>query len=121
MTTSPRVAGPAALRRQLGPTAWCVLECLRDRAADGRVAEASVRALAAELGVAKNTAHRAIAMLVRAGLIEAEQRRGSDGRFQPGRYVLHRHELAPPPRPARATRRPAPRVDDGQLTLLPGA
>jgi DNA-binding IclR family transcriptional regulator len=121
MTTSPKVADAAALRRQLGPTAWCVLECLRDRASDGRVAEASVRALAAELGVAKNTAHQAIGTLVRAGLIEAEQRRATDGRFQAGRYVLHRHEPVPPPRPVRATRRPAPRVDDRQLTLLPGA
>jgi DNA-binding IclR family transcriptional regulator len=121
MTTSPKVADAAALRRQLGPTAWCVLECLRDRASDGWVAEASVRALAAELGVAKNTAHQAIGTLVRAGLIEAEQRRATDGRFQAGRYVLHRHEPVPPPRPVRATRRPAPRVDDRQLTLLPGA
>jgi DNA-binding IclR family transcriptional regulator len=121
MTTSPTIADAATLRRQLGPTAWCVLECLRDRAADGRVAEGSVRAIAADLGVAKNTAHRAIATLVRAGLIEAEQRRATDGRFQAGRYVLHHHEPAPPPRPVRATRRPAPHVDDGQLTLLPGA
>jgi DNA-binding transcriptional MocR family regulator len=121
MTTSPTGADAAALRRQLGPTAWCVLECLRERAADGRVAEASVRALAAELGVAKNTAHRAIATLVRAGLIEAEQCREADGRFQAGRYVLHRPEPTPPPKPVRAPHRSAPRVDDGQLTLLPGA
>lgn len=121
MTPSPTVADAAALRRQLGPTAWCVLECLRERA-DGRVAEASVRALAAELGVAKNTAHRAIATLVRAGLIQAEQRRNTSGRFEVGRYVLHLHEPAPTPKPApRAPRRAAPRVDDGQLTLLPGA
>ncbi|MGH9186851.1 MAG: helix-turn-helix domain-containing protein [Acidimicrobiales bacterium] len=123
--TTPGTSGPAAaaaLRRQLGPTAWCMFECLRERSADDRVADASVRAIAADLGVAKNTAHRAIATLVRAGLIEAEQRRDRDGRFQAGRYVLHLHQLSAMPAPTtRAPRRSTPRVDVGQLSLLPGA
>jgi len=117
---TPDDAGTAALRRRLGPTAWCALECLRERSDDGRVAEASVRGIAADLGVAKNTAHRAIVALVRAGLVEVDQRRDDHGRFRPGRYLLHLHE----PTPATVTRpprRPAARVDDNQLSLLPGA
>jgi DNA-binding IclR family transcriptional regulator len=71
--------------------------------------------------VAKNTAHRAIATLVRAGLIEAEQRRARDGRFQAGRYLLRVRELTAAPAPTpRAPRRPAPPVVDNQLSLLPG-
>ncbi len=45
----------ASLRRSLGAQAWCALECLAARATtgpDGTVVAASVRALAAELGVA---------------------------------------------------------------------
>jgi len=99
-----------------------VLECLRERAADTGVADASVRGIAAELGVAKNTAHRAIAALVRAELIAPEQRRDTHGRFQAGRYLLHVPEPATAPAPVtRMTRRPAPRVDGNQLSLLPGA
>ena len=75
------------LRRRLGPLAWCALECLLERSSGG-VAQVSVRALAGELGVAKNTAHRAVAALRRAGLIDHVQGRRADGRFQPGRYRL---------------------------------
>ncbi|MGE3835139.1 MAG: helix-turn-helix domain-containing protein [Acidimicrobiia bacterium] len=120
MTSIPTGGRAAELRRQVGPTAWCALECLLERSPDGRTSEASVRAVAADLGVAKNTAHRAIATLARSGLVEAVQRRGNAGRFEPGRYVLHLHELTAPTPPPRGPRRPA-RVDDAQLTLLPGA
>jgi len=120
VTAIPAGGRAAELRRQVGPTAWCALECLVERSPDGRTSEASVRAVAADLGVAKNTAHRAIATLARAGLVESVQRRGGTGRFEPGRYVLHLHELTATTSLARAPRRPA-RVDDAQLTLLPGA
>ncbi len=120
MTAIPTGSRAVDARRRVGPTAWCALECLIERSTDGRTAEASVRAVAAELGVAKNTAHRAIATLARAGLVEAVQHRGRRGRFEAGRYLLHLHELAAPPSPPRAPRRAA-RVDDAQLTLLPGA
>lgn len=114
-------AGRAAeLRRLVGPTAWCALECLLERSADGRTAQASVRAVAADLGIAKNTAHRALAALGRAGLVEPVQRRGDTGRFQTGRYLLHLPELTGPASPPPAPRRRA-RVDDAQLSLLPGA
>jgi len=86
--------GPAAasLRRSLGPLPWCALECLVARATideSGPLADTSVRSLAIELGVAKNTAHRGLAVLVAAGLATAERVRRSDGTFGPGRYRLH--------------------------------
>ena len=113
----------AALRRSLGPVPWCALECLIERSHDGRSVDASVRLVAAELGVAKNTAHRALRALALAGLITAEQQRTDDGRFRSGRYRLHLDGLldrAPRPAPP-GRRRPAPVAADGQLTLLPGA
>ena len=111
----------ASLRRDLGPAAWCALECLVESSTDGHTADTSVRAVAAELGVAKNTAHRAIAALTRAGLITAEQHRDGTGKFRPGRYRLHLERLlsndtATPAR--RPRRRPAPAA--AQLSLLPG-
>ena len=55
--------------------------------ADGDAA-ASVRAVAEELGVAVNTAQRAIARLRRAGIVEHEQRRSADGHFAAASYRL---------------------------------
>jgi Helix-turn-helix domain len=114
----PRVA---ATRRSLGPVAWCVLECLLERSDDGRTSTASVRAVAADLGVAKNTAQRAIASLVRAGLAESVQDRDASGQFRHGGYRLH---VGDPPHNRgdadtasprhRATRRTTPT----QLSLL---
>lgn len=84
----------APLRRSLGPQAWCAFECLAGRSTLGpegafAFAVASVRTLAADLGVAKNTAHRALAVLVAAGLATPEQRRRPDGTFEVGRYRLN--------------------------------
>jgi hypothetical protein len=113
----------AALRRSLGPIPWCALECLIEHSDDGRSVDASVRLVAAELGVAKNTAHRALRALALAGLVTAEQQRTDDGRYRSGRYRLHLDDLldrAPRPAPP-GRRRPAPVAADGQLTLLPGA
>jgi hypothetical protein len=118
--TSPRAA---TLRRDLGPVAWCVLECLVERSDDGRTAAASVRTVAAELGVAKNTAHRALAALVRAGIAETVQDRTTDGRFRRGGYRLHLGDLvpSPPALPTRTrTRTPSATIRD-QLSLLPSA
>lgn len=113
----------AALRRCLGPVPWCALECLIERSDDGCSVEASVQLVAAELGVAKNTAHRALRAVVLAGLVTAEQQRTDGGRFRSGRYRLHLDGLldrAPRPAPP-GRRRPAPVAADGQLALLPGA
>ena len=82
-------AGP--MRRTLGPTAWAALEVLASRTAGDAVAasaDASVRDIACELGIAKNTAHRAVQKLVAAALVSPDQRRQRDGRFLAGRYQL---------------------------------
>ena len=77
--------------RRLGPTVWAVLEVLRERSTvDDRgevFADTSVRSLAEELGLAKNTVHRALRRLRRHGLINARQNRISADMFAPGEYV----------------------------------
>lgn len=118
LTLSPDAA---PLRRDLGPVAWCALECLVARSDPGRngaTAAASVRSLAGDLGVAKNTAHRAISALVRAGLISPVQYRHHDGRFRAGEYRLHVDGILTATRPKPA-RRPAPASHEPtQLSLL---
>lgn len=121
LPTGPRAA---ALRRELGPVAWCALECMLERSDDGHTTTASVRAVAGDLGVAKNTAHRAIAALVRAGLVAPIQARDVNGRFQPGSYRLRLDDLPAPSAPTPTTR-PRRRVTatapPAQLSLLPSA
>ena len=53
-----------------------------------RILEMSIRGLAVDLGLAKNTVHRALALLRRGGLIQARQTRASAGTFARGHYVL---------------------------------
>ncbi len=111
----------ASLRRSLGAQAWCALECLAARATtgpDGTVAAASVRALAAELGVAKNTAHRALASLAAAGLVSREQRRRPDGTFETGSYRLDLGKAITAP--ADEPRPPASAGRDGDPEPKPG-
>lgn len=107
------------MRRRVGPVAWCALEVLADRPTAGGTVEASVRAIADELGVAKNTAQRALAALVRAGLVEAVQARGADGRFAAGRYRLHLDDITTPNTRTPATPRPRTpsTINPDQLTL----
>lgn len=126
--------GAAAARRRLGPTSWAALEVLVDLSDDGacRVV-ASVREVADQLGLSKNSAHRAIRRLVEAGLVAPTQERAADGRFLAGAYrlevrseVLHRTTGEPhrstgdttptTRRSAHARRRHAD--DVAQLTLL---
>jgi predicted DNA-binding transcriptional regulator YafY len=52
------------------------------------VADVSVRSLAVELGVAKNTALRAIKTLRAAGVVEHRQRRDGGGRYDASAYRL---------------------------------
>lgn len=85
--------GPMAdeTRRSLGPLAWAALEALVTDASpigDVDVADTSVRQLADRLGVAKNTAHRALTALRLAGLIEPLQSRSASGQFASGSYRL---------------------------------
>jgi DNA-binding IclR family transcriptional regulator len=117
------VSGPraAVLRRELGPLAWCALEFMVEQSSDGVTTEASVRTLAAALGVAKNAAHRAVVALTRAGFIEGIQDRGTDGRFRPGRYRLLLTEdlLTRTSQPRRSQHRnPPTAAAAAQLTLL---
>lgn len=105
--------GAAAVRREVGATAWAALEVLvsqADRRGDVLVVSASVRGVAEALSLAKNTAHRAVRRLVAAGFIAPDQARATDGRFLTGAYVL---VLAPDVlrlvSDEPAARRPAPR------------
>jgi hypothetical protein len=84
-------AAGAVLRRRLGPTAWVVLEAAvaLARDADGElVLDASVRSLALEVGLAKNTVARALSVLSGCGLVAFTQTRAGDGLFGAGRYVI---------------------------------
>jgi len=85
--------GPMAdeTRRSLGPLAWAALETLVTDSrpiGDIDVADTSVRQLADRLGVAKNTAHRALTALRGAGFIEPLQSRSASGQFASGSYRL---------------------------------
>ena len=117
---------PAAnvARRQLGPTAWLVLEELilstTDQAARP-VAAASVRAIAVRTGLATGTVARALARLRRDGFATPHQLRRS-GTFAAGGYELRLPDgvalhwvNSDPPTPSRSGAS-ARRVDQ-QLTL----
>lgn len=120
--------GAAAVRRAVGTTAWVALESLAAQSvvdSDGWCGSASVRQLAEEMGVSKNSAHRALRRLTAAGLVVARQSRAADGRFTSGFYLIHvpadvlRPIAVEPTAPAASRtrtsrRRPAP----GQLDLL---
>ena len=86
------VLGPAApaLRRRTGPVAWCALEILTSQTIDagsGRVAPVGVRSVATALGVAPNTAHRAIRTLKQLGLVvPVTQERALNGCFAAAGY-----------------------------------
>jgi DNA-binding transcriptional MocR family regulator len=120
-------------RRSLGPLSWAALEALVTDAhpsEDGGVVNTSVRQLAAHLGVAKNTAHRALVTLRDAGFLEPHQSRSTSGQFAAGAYRL---TVAPsilrpvaepvaPSGPAHAVRSRAARrapSPSRQLSLLP--
>lgn len=91
-TAAQVVLGPAApaLRRRTGPVAWCALENLTSLTIDvgpDRVAPVGVRSVAAALGVAPNTAHRAIRVLEQLGLVTpVPQDRERNGCFAPAGY-----------------------------------
>ena len=87
------VVGAAScdLRRGLGPTSWVVLEELLLRSsgtASECLACVSVRSLAASLGIAKDTAARAIRRLRDFGLVTVAQQRTDAGIFATGTYVV---------------------------------
>jgi DNA-binding transcriptional ArsR family regulator len=88
MADEPIVVGARAVKmaRRVGPTAWTVLTVLAvDAEPDGgrMIARASVRSLAAALGLNKDTVGRALARLRRAELVIRVT-----GRFEVGVYRL---------------------------------
>ena len=96
------------LRRQLGPVAWCALEDMAEDAhvdpLGRRVAVTSVRRLAANLGVSKDTAARALLRLRHVGLVEPlAAPRGDTGRFGHATYLVLTSSADAPPPPARPT------------------
>jgi DNA-binding transcriptional MocR family regulator len=105
------------LVRQVGPTAWAILEVLRRRAAADHdaVAPGSIRSLAAELGLAKNTVQRALRRLAAADLIEAHQARTCAGAFSLGHYVLNTHDTDP----TRSAKGPAAVDDHARVPTAP--
>lgn len=82
------VVGPdgAVLRRRLGPLAWCALETVVAVSDDQSIAAVSVRSMAVELGVSKNTAQRVLTTLRTAGFITSIPARRDGGRFSTGGY-----------------------------------
>ena len=86
-------AGATRARAILGPVAWCALEVLAttpaDDGGDAWIVTGSVRTVAARMGVAKNTAQRALTALRDAGLVASIQRRGGSGEFASCAYRLN--------------------------------
>jgi DNA-binding transcriptional MocR family regulator len=67
-----------------------ILELLREHShcVEGVAVEVSIRSLAGEVGLSKNTVQRAVRRLRALGLIEARQARTASGTFAAGHYVL---------------------------------
>jgi len=96
-TTSPEQPplslGPEAItvRRAVGPIAWAVLECVAASAIrrdDETVSYESARGIAGTLGLAKDTAARALRRLAAAQLVTYVPSRGDNGRFGTSHYRL---------------------------------
>jgi len=133
-------------RGAVGVTAWTVLEeLLLDAGVDDRgalIARTNVRRLAAQLGVSKDTAARALNRLARAGVVRrVVAERGAGGALPTSSYVIelvqidgvtvdidaHDVESAPSatdvsdavqPVARRRTTRPASRIDGAQTSLF---
>jgi hypothetical protein len=81
----------AELRRRLGPTAWVVFEELLLASTGPNEtchASVSIRTLAAQLGLAKDTVARALIRLRGTGLVSNCQWRSKAGTFSTGNYQL---------------------------------
>lgn len=82
------------LRRSVGPTAWAVLSDVwidaRPDDAGIVVAATCARRVAANLGIGKETAARALRRLTAAGVLRRRpQGAGAAGQFMPGTYEVH--------------------------------
>ena len=80
-------------RRQVGATAWMLLEELafasEPAGAGGRQVATSVRRLAVDVGVSRNAVARGLRRLRNAGVLDVNQLRDASGVFTLGVYVLH--------------------------------
>jgi hypothetical protein len=126
-------AAAAEWRRRLGPVAWCALEAMAEHVVPSlsdECAEVNVRTIAVDLGLAPNTANRALRRLVDAGLVQPRQSRTGQGRFGAGTYRLTiasdilRVALARYPAPSRqqpTSLRPRELAPVEQLVLVPPA
>jgi hypothetical protein len=123
--------GPSApwVRRNVGPVAWSVLEALTEHAESrgtSTVSYRSVRDIAGELELAKDTVAGALRRLADHRLIAYVAGRSRDGRFAPSHYRLTlpsdlflglSNPVAPTPtrpKPNRPAHRPRP----AQLSLI---
>jgi len=99
------------MRRLLRPLGWTVWHALLEHAEDvdgTLVAAVSVRSLADELGLAKDTVAAAIRRLVAHGLVTRQLQARHDTRFTAGAYVRHPTAATPPmPRPTSSAARPS--------------
>jgi DNA-binding transcriptional ArsR family regulator len=114
-------AASSDLRRALGPTSWMVLEELLLRStgpADACLASVSVRALAASLGLAKDTVGRAIRRLRDAGLVTVVQQRTDAGIFDTGTYLIAVPDCIILNAPTQSTRLPRARVERRHFSQL---
>jgi DNA-binding transcriptional ArsR family regulator len=107
------------LCRAVGATAWAVLCDIAldaEAEADGNlVAATNVRRIAADLGISKDTAARALGRLVGAGLVARHCRRGAGGHFVRSLYELRREPgggVAVVVAPAPGPRSPCPVLGD---------
>ena len=114
-------AAACELRRALGPTSWMVLEELLLHStgpADACVARVSVRALAASLGLAKDTTGRAIRRLRDTGLVSVAQPQTESGVFDTGTYLIAVPDCITLTAPARSSRPLRARVDHRHFSQL---
>ena len=87
------VVRPAAghLRRVLGPSTWVVLESLLARSTgttEESIVAISIRALAVDVALSKDTVTRAVGQLHRVGLLTVVHPRTTGGTFGPTEYRL---------------------------------
>lgn len=122
----PRLVVGAAsgeLRRELGPVAWSTLEILALAAhptGDGQLTVAlNARQVAVALGVGRETAGKALALLRRQGLIVFDQPRADGGHFTGTQYTIRVELLSEPEVPRDRTTRRAPRVSAPTLFDTP--
>lgn len=124
-----------SVRREIGPTAWFVLEALGAQApaSHSRVEMAcSSRVLGERLDMSKDTVARALQRLAAVGIVERiDHRNDLSGRFESSAYVVdfaaaglsieavsHHADAVAPAASQRPLRRVDPDRSGGQLNLL---